>query len=69
MYTAEIVKTMRENKGLTQVELAERAQISPMTVYNIESGKTDTKVDTLIRIADACDYDLVFNPRYKGGYL
>lgn len=68
MKAGQIVRTAREREGLTRKELADKADLSLPTIYNIESGKTDPKMDTMLRIMRVLDYDIVFNPRYKGGY-
>lgn len=68
MKAGQIVRTAREREGLTRKELADKAGLSLPTIYNIESGKTDPKMDTMLRIMRVLDYDIVFNPRYKGGY-
>jgi len=68
MKAGQIVRTAREREGLTRKELADKTGLSLPTIYNIESGKTDPKMDTMLRIMRVLDYDIVFNPRYKGGY-
>lgn len=68
MRVAEIVKTMRESRGLSQAKLAELAGVHPNTIRNIEAGQLGTTTDILLSIARACEYDVVFNPRYKRGY-
>lgn len=54
------VKTIREDRGFSQSELARRAGIAKATVSELEaaSGRS-TGIDTLSKIADALDVDLV----------
>lgn len=46
------IKRLRNNAGLTQVELAERIGISQGSLSAYESGKDIPSVNTLIRMAD-----------------
>lgn len=68
MQSGQIVRTARERRGLTVAELAEKTGLHFMTLYSIEQGKSSPRMDTMLRIMRALDYDIVFNPRYKGGY-
>jgi len=68
MNTGQIVRTARENRGLTVMELADKTGLNFSTIYTIENGKCSPKMDTMLLIMDALDYDIIFNPRYKGGY-
>ena len=48
------VKEVRESKGMTQTELAEKSGISRGTICALEGGqKMSVNTNTLIRIADA----------------
>ena len=42
----------RKEKGLTQLELAEKVKISPTYMSEIELGKSNFGVETLIRISE-----------------
>lgn len=68
MNSGQIVRTARERNGLTVAELADKTGLHFTTIYSIEKGETSPKMDTMLRIMNALDYDIVFNPRYKGGY-
>ena len=46
------IKTARENKRLTQEQLAELVDLSPMHVSVIERGVKLPKLETLINIAN-----------------
>ena len=49
---AQIVKKLREEKGLSQEKLARLADVSNNTVVNIEAGKQNNPtIETLKRIA------------------
>lgn len=45
------VKRLRARLGLTQDQLAERIHISPKYLSNIERGKENPTLDTLLRMA------------------
>jgi transcriptional regulator with XRE-family HTH domain len=47
------VSKIRNDKGITQEELAEEAKISQVQVARIESGRLNTSISTLIAIATA----------------
>jgi transcriptional regulator with XRE-family HTH domain len=47
------IRTWRESAGLSQTELARQAGIGRSTLYLIEDGLLDTRVSTLLKIADA----------------
>jgi len=44
------IKQLRAKLGLTQDSLAERVQISPKYLSNIERGKENPTLDTLLRL-------------------
>lgn len=49
------IKAAREKKQLTQEQLAERVDLSPMHVSVIERGAKLPKLETLINIANVLD--------------
>ena len=49
------IKTARERKRLTQEQLAEQVDLSPMHVSVIERGVKLPKLETLINIANVLD--------------
>ncbi|MCQ2563901.1 MAG: helix-turn-helix domain-containing protein [Mogibacterium sp.] len=69
MNTGEIVKKIRKKRGLTRKQLADKVHMSQQTVANIENGSVSPRMDTMLAIMRALDYEIVFNPKYKGGYL
>ncbi len=44
---------IRKNKGLTQAEVAEKAELSDRTYADIERGSTNMRIETLLKICDA----------------
>lgn len=47
------IRTLRQDAGLKQYELAARAKVHPQTINRIEKGHTTPDVATLQRLADA----------------
>jgi len=51
------VSELRQQKGLTQEQLAERCEISPRTIQRIESGEVDPRAYTLHCLGEALEFD------------
>ena len=49
------IKSAREKKGLTQAQLAEQVNLSPMHISVIERGNKLPRLETLINIANVLD--------------
>ncbi len=48
------IKELREERGMTQTELAEKAGVARATIWKLETGEDEiTTTKTLIRIAEA----------------
>ena len=47
------IKLIRVSKGISQMELSLRSNLSQSYIANIEKGKKQPSVHTLLRIADA----------------
>lgn len=60
----QMVKQMREYRGLSQQALADEAGLRQATIADIENGKTNFEINTLVRIATAlsCTIDIVLQP-------
>ena len=53
------IRELRQAKGITQVERAERAEIDQGAISRIESGQArSVSLDALARLCDALDCDL-----------
>lgn len=57
------VVTLREKRGLTQVQLAERSGVPQSEISRIERGSVHPTERTLVRLADALDADLMLVER------
>jgi uncharacterized Tic20 family protein len=51
------VAELRQQKGLTQEQLAERCEVSARTIQRIESGEVDPRAYTLHCLGEALDFD------------
>ena len=67
--TSALVQQARHTAGLTQSELAQRAQTAQPAVAAYESGVRTPTIATLERLIGACDYDLEvrLRPRVRRG--
>jgi len=54
-YVIEKIKSIRVKKGISQMELSLRSNLSQSFIANIEKGKKQPSVLTLIRIAEALE--------------
>ena len=52
-FVVDRIKSIRVNKGVAQMELSLRSNLSQSFIANIEKGKKQPSVVTLIKIADA----------------
>ena len=55
---AENIKRIRKDKKLTQFELAEKADLSEMTIKKIETARQWTSDGTLVQLANALEVDV-----------
>jgi len=51
------VSELRQQKGLTQEQLAEHCEVSPRTIQRIESGEVDPRAYTLRCLGEALEFD------------
>jgi uncharacterized Tic20 family protein len=51
------VSELRQQKGLTQEQLAERCEVSVRTIQRIESGEVDPRAYTLHCLGEALEFD------------
>jgi transcriptional regulator with XRE-family HTH domain len=57
------LKTARENKGLSQRALAQKAGVPQGHISKIENGSVDVRLSSLIALARALELELVLVPR------
>lgn len=53
-----MVKTHRQQSGLSQVGLADLAGVGKTVIYDIEKGKETVRVNTLMRVLEALNIRL-----------
>ncbi|NFO29031.1 helix-turn-helix transcriptional regulator [Clostridium botulinum] len=46
------IKRVRQNKGLTQKQLAEELKVNINTIQNYENGRREPKMETILKICD-----------------
>lgn len=52
------IKERRDSLRITQVDLAEMAEISPNTLYKIERGQTNPSLDVLFKITNVLGLEI-----------
>ena len=53
------VAELRQDKGFTQEQLAEKCEVSPRTIQRIESGEVDPRAYTLQCLSETLDFDFM----------
>ncbi|MEW6213321.1 MAG: helix-turn-helix transcriptional regulator [Acidobacteriota bacterium] len=66
LYRNDLVKALRQSKGLSQEELAKKSKTSRPSICDLESG-ADCRVSTLHKVADALGVpvSVFFDPNSK----
>ena len=59
MQIHEKIKFFRHSKGFTQVQMAERLNITPVTYSNIERGESNISMKRLEEIANVMEVDIL----------
>ncbi len=54
----ELIRDRRNMKHMSQEELAEKCQLSPRHISDIENGKTNPKYQTLVMLCSECEIDI-----------
>lgn len=57
------IREFRHRRGLTQTELAERANLHRSYLSSIEAGTTTEALKSLIRALNALDLEIVIRPK------
>lgn len=55
------IKARRKTLGITLAELSERVDIRPTTICDIENGKRNPSITTLLRLTDALGLTITLN--------
>lgn len=53
-----VIKTIRKEKGFSQKKLADIIGVAQTTLSGYETGYSKPILETVIDIANACDYDI-----------
>ena len=51
--TGQKLRAIRAMRGMTQAQLAELAGISPVSIATFESGKSDMRASTVVKLCEA----------------
>ena len=60
------LRERRKALGLTQSQLSQQLNVRQATVSDLESGKVDVKLSTLLDALGALDLELALRPRSRG---
>ncbi len=60
---SKILKTMRKKAKLSQKELAKMCNIANTTLSGYESNYREPTYETIEKIANLCNYDIIFQNR------
>lgn len=60
----EALRRARADKGLTQVELADRLGVTRMTISRLENGEA-VSLETALRALSECGYAIVVAPKFS----
>ncbi len=52
------IRDSRENKNMSQEQLAEKCNVTDKSISNIELGKSDPKLSTVMRICNVLEIDV-----------
>ena len=66
---ANIILFHRKRSGLTQVELAEMADVGKNMIYELENGKQSVQLDNLLRILQVLNIELTFQSPLHESFL
>lgn len=61
MLTGQKLRAIRALRGMTQAQLAERANASPTAVAEYETGKRDMRADTIRKLCDALGVTVTYH--------
>ena len=60
------IAELRESRGMSQIELSDKAGIKQPNLSRIESGKYSTSIDLIAKIAEAMNCRIDVNPMQFG---
>lgn len=55
--------SQRHKLGLTQQQLADKTQLTQSVIARFESKKTTPQLNTLLKVANALECDIIITPR------
>ena len=58
------IKTIRKEKGLSQIELAKKCNVPQSTIGRIENHSMNPSIDTLINILDVLNIEIELKVKY-----
>ncbi len=65
----ELIRYHRKRSGLTQIQLAELADVGKNLVYELESGKKSIRLYNLLKILQVLNIDLDFSSPLRDNFI
>ena len=66
---ADIIRFHRKRSGLTQLKLAEMADVGKNLVYELENGRQSVRLDNLLKVLQVLNIDLDFQSPLRDSFL
>lgn len=60
MLTPSALRAIRAIRGVSQAELAHRAGISQVSIATFESGKSDMRASTIVKLCEALEVTVTY---------
>ena len=64
-----IIRTMRRENNLSQEDLANKVFLGRTTLSDYEREKTDINFENIEKIAEACNYDVLFVSKKDSNHI
>ena len=64
-----LIRNVRKQQAMSQKDLGDRAGLRQETISLLENGNPAAKIETVLSVLAALNFELQIVPRSKGGYL
>lgn len=61
-----LIRRARKSRGLSQAELGMKTGLRQATISQIEAGRTDAKLDSILKVLAILDLEIRIDPRSIG---
>ena len=60
MLTGNKLKAIRHLRGISQADLSEKAGVSQVSIATFETGKSDIRVSTIVKLCSALNVEVIY---------